>query len=50
MPMPSLCGDLNNREQDAECGQKPLGAFPVLLVFFHAMLQGRDAASVSVTD
>ncbi len=48
MLMPRLNGHFNNREQNAERGQKSLGALPVLLMALHAPLQFRDASAVTV--
>ena len=43
MMMPRFDGNLDYSEQHAHCGQKSLGALPVLLVPLHATLQIGDA-------
>jgi hypothetical protein len=48
MAVPGFDGDFDDRKQNADGGEKTLGALPVLLVHFHAPLQLGDATAIAV--
>jgi hypothetical protein len=49
MMMESFDGHFRNGQQNAERGEKTLGALPVLFVSLHAPLEFGDASAVPVT-